>query len=286
MASRRRKVLSGELKKFKLIEVMASSLGTGSSSRGEEHFYKGEIDVPTLEHFQKILDSVEPDLAEFSNDMAYSGFDKSKMAKLAARQLGAFLTVKLCLLGGMRGTNLRKILDKSKKVDEDIRNAFKNNKILSQGSAAEDLTMGRLMATFPEITAHYMNKYNVPKKLMSDTCPAGLQFPAAAGLPMNHTVRLQHMEFSVKFSFLISQDKKFHCLYYRAAFNGQQEMKRLSNDIQRIVGNPTDAESKSFDIESAFSALAEKFGSDRVILDSQESAESIKKNKGKTASMS
>lgn len=249
--------------------MTASTLGSGSAGKGAEHFYKSEIVVPTLEHFQSILDSVDVDLSEFSDDMAYSGFDKAKIAKLAAKQLGAFLTVKLCLLGGMRGTNLKKILEKSKKVDEDVEKAYTAGKILSQGSGATDLTMGRLMATFPEIVAHYLHKHNVSKKLSDDTCSAAIQFPAAAGLPMSHTVRLQHMEFAVKFSFLISQDKKFHPQYYKAAFTSQQEVRRLSADIQKIVGNPSDSDSKSFDIDAGFAALAEKYGADRFVFERQ-----------------
>lgn len=248
---------------------MASTLGTGKTSSVAEHFYKSEIEVPTLEHFQKILDSVEIDLKEFSDDMTYSGFDKVKMAKLAAKNLGAFLTVKLCLLGGMRGTNLRKILNKSVKVDADVVKAFNDSKILSSGSNSDDLTMGRLMATFPEIVAHYMNKHDIPRKLSDDTCPAALQFPAAAGLPMNHTVRLQHMEFSVKFSFLISQDKKFHVQYYKAAFNGQQDVKRLSAEVQGLCGSPTNVESKSFDIDASFAALMQKYGQERFVTERQ-----------------
>jgi hypothetical protein len=258
---------------------MASMLGSSSSSSAAEHFYKPEIEVASLEHFQKILDSVDLDLTEFSEDMSYSGFDKVKMAKLAAKQLGAFLTVKLCLLGGMRGTNLGKILDKSRKIDEDIKKAWENDRILSQGSGSNDLTMGRLMATFPEIVAHYLNKHMIPKKLSDDTCPAALQFPAAAGLPMNHTVRLQHLEFTVRFSFLISQDKKFHFQYYRAAFNGQQEVKRLSTEVQKICGGPTTVESKSFDLDAAVAALAAKYGDDRIIMTNQATMPVSKKGK-------
>lgn len=245
---------------------MASTLGQGN--KAAEHFYKEEINVPSLEHFQRILDSVELDLGDFSDDMSYSGFDKNKIAQLAASRLGAMRTVKFCLLGGMRGTNISKILGKSKKVDEDISKAWKSGKILSNGTGPEDLTLGRLMATFPEITAHYMHKHGVVKKLTDDICDAALQFPAAAGLPMNHTVRMMHLEFSIRFSFLISRDKKFYPQYYRAAFNGQQEVRRLSSDVSRLCGNPTDQESKSFDFDTAINAFSEKYGKERFVFNS------------------
>lgn len=240
-----------------------SVLGSGGSSKHAEHFYKGEIEVPSLEHFQKILDAVEMDLKDFSDDMAYSGFDKNKVAKLAAINLGAVKTVKFCLLGGMRGTNLKKIIDKSAKVDPDVAKAYKDGKIKSNGTGSEDLTMGRLMATFPEIVAHYLKKHSVPKKLSVDPCPAALQFPAAAGLPMSASVRMLHMEFAIQFSFLISKDGKFYPQYYKAAFTGQQETKRLSSVVSEICGKPTDAESRGFDIDVAMQGFVKKYGKDR-----------------------
>jgi len=240
---------------------MTSTLGYGSSHA--EHFHKPELDVQSLETFQKILDSTELDLAEFSDDMAYLGFDRNKIAKLAAKNLGAMRTVKFCLLGGMRGTNLRKIMEKSVKIDADIKWCFDNKKILSNGKGPEDLTLGRLLAVFPEITAHYMNKHSIPRKLTECTCPPALQFPAAAGLPMDANVRMLHLEFAVKFSFLISKDKKFYPQYYRAAFNGQVDTKRLSGPVAKIVGSPTADASLSFDLDAAFGALRTKYGEDR-----------------------
>jgi hypothetical protein len=225
-SSGHRKNLSGKLKRLSLVDGMASTLGVGN--KAAEHFYKPDLDISSLETFQKILDSVEPDLKDFCDDMAYLGFDKNKVAKLAAKNLGAFLTVKFCMLGAMRGTNLDKILSKSVKPDADVKRAVEAKKIVSRVVGPDTLTVGRLLSTFPEVALHYMEMYQVPSKLPGNACPAPLQFPSAAGLPMNHTVRMQHLEFSVQFSFLISQDKKFHPVYYMAAFNGQVDTKRLS----------------------------------------------------------
>lgn len=259
-----RRTISGGIKELILSPKMTSTLGQDSSLA--EHFDKAEIDVRTLEHFQSILDSKEIDLTEFSNDMSYLGFDKNKIALMAARNLGALRTVKLCLLGGIRGTNLSKIFDKSAKVDAELQKLWRDGKIKSNGSGPNDLTMGRLMATFPEITAHYMERQKIPKKLYDLECPASLQFPAAAGLPMSPTVRAQHVEFAVKFAFLISGDKKFHATYYRAAFTGQQPVKRLSNTVRPLVGSPTDSDSRSVDIEVIFKELIAKYGEERFVM--------------------
>lgn len=244
---------------------MASSLGSGNRHAG--HFSKSEIEVSSLEAFQKILDSTELDLSEFSDNMAYSGFDRNKVAKLAAARLGGYRTVKFCLLGGMRGSNLKKICDKSTKVDSDILECYRAGKIVSNGTGPEDLTMGRLMATFPEITAHYMSKNGVSKKLIECQCPAALQFPAAAGLPMSHTIRLLHLEFAIRFSFLISGDKKFHPQYYKAALSGQLPSARLSPELKPICGDPVDEESRSFDYDAAMSAMVEKYGKERFVFE-------------------
>jgi hypothetical protein len=242
---------------------MASTLG--STSKHAEHFNE-TLEVASLETFQKILDSTEVDLKDFCDDMAYLGFDKTKIAKLAAKNLGGFLTVKFCLLGAMRGTNLEKIISKSVKPDPDVKKAVKEKKIQSTVTSPDSLTVGRLLSTFPEIAAYYMLNHKVPPKLIGNACPAALQFPSAAGLPMSHTVRLQHLEFAIQFSFLISQDKKFHPVYYMAAFNGQVETKRLNSKVQDIVGKPTNAESKAVDMDSAIQAMMVKYGAERFDL--------------------
>lgn len=243
---------------------MTSTLGSGNHHASE--FHKSSIEVATLETFQRILDSTELDLKDFCDDMGYQGFDKTKVAKQAAKNLGGFLTVKFCLLGAMRGTNLEKILSKSVKPDSDIKTAVDNKKILSKVVDSNSFTLGRLLSTFPEISAYYMLKHQVPKKIPGSACPAALQFPSAAGLPMNHTVRLQHMEFAVQFSFLISKDKKFHPVYYMAAFNGQTDTKRLSEGVRELVGSPTQAESKAVDVAAALSGLMVKYGEERFDL--------------------
>lgn len=265
---------------MRISSTMASTLGVGST-KYVEHFYKEEIEISSLEAFQRILDSTEPDLSDFSDGMAYVGFDKNRIAKMAAKKLGAFRTVKLCFLGGMRGTNLKKILEKSAKPDTDILTCWREKRILANGSGPDDLTMGRLMATFPELTAHYLKVREIPKKLFDSMCPACLQFPAAAGLAMSGNTRMLHLEFAVRFSFLISNDKKFHPQYYKAAFNGQNPAARLSATVKEDCGDPTDQESKSFDIDTAIVGMIKKYGEERFSLAGYpyESAD-----KGKTAS--
>jgi len=231
------------------LKIMAhSTLGVGNPNA--PLFYKTEIKTESLEDFQRILDSTTLDLSAFKSDMAYAGFDKDRFGRLAAARLGGFRTVKLVVLAGMRGTNLRKILEKSVKVDSDVKECFDKSLILSNGTGPDDLTMGRLIAVFPEIAVFYLEKHKVGRKIISCACPASIQFPAAAGLPMSPTVRQQHVEFCREFSKMISKDKKFDPKFYRAAFNGQQSVIRLHDTVLKICGTPTDELSRAVDIDT------------------------------------
>lgn len=220
------------------------------STSAAQFFDMASLDVAGLDQFQKILDSGELDLSAFREDMSYLGFDKQKIAKLAAKQLGPKLTIKLLYLGTMRGTNLTKILSKSVKVDQDVKKAYDTKRILSGGSGANDLTMGRLMGTFPEIAAFYALRHTFPKKLDDEDCPSALQWPAAASLPMSPEVRMEHVRFARRFSELIGS--KFEERYYTAAFNGQLSVTRLDPSVLDLCGNPSDHQSKSVDISQIY----------------------------------
>lgn len=229
---------------------MAPAPSTLGSTTASQFFNHDSLDVTGLDQFQKILDVGEIDLTNFKEDMSYLGFDKQKIAKLAALNLGPRRTIKCLYLGTMRGTNLEKILKKSVKVDQELLMAYNTKKILSGGTGANDLTMGRLMGTFPEIAAFYAIKYPFPKKIEDSDCPSALQWPAAASLPMSASVRLSHVRFCVEFSALIGS--KFEQRYYLAAFNGQLGVARLDPSVVSLCGTPNDAESKSVDMGMIF----------------------------------
>jgi hypothetical protein len=228
---------------------MPTPSALGSASAGQ-YFEAASLDIVSLDQFQKILDSGDLDLTSFKEDMSYLGFDKQKIARLAAKNLGPKLTIKLLYLGAMRGTNLKKILSKSVKVDADVKNVFDSGKILSGGTGANDLTMGRLMGTFPEIAAYYALKFPISKKIEEEECPSALQWPAAASLPMSPEVRIQHVKFSRRFSEVIGS--QFEERYYRAAFNGQLSVNRLDPIVLQLCGSPSDHQSSSLDLEEIF----------------------------------
>jgi hypothetical protein len=257
-----KRIFSSEIIDLRLPKMAQSVLGVGSSA--VEHFDKPEIKVNSLKDFQRILDSGDMDLQDFKENMSYSGFDKERIAKMAASRLGAMRTSKLVFLAAMRGTNLRKIVDRSVSLDGDVKECYEKKKILSNGTGPDDLTMGRLIAVFPEIAAYYMIKCNVPKKLSSEPCPAALQFPGAAALPMSQDIRVKHISFSFSFSKLISSDGNFDPTYYRAAFQGQQPVARLSRQLRQICGEPTDEESRDVNIDVIFESLDQSYISESV----------------------
>lgn len=229
---------------------MAPTPTTVGSTSASQYFTYDSLDIKGLEDFQKILDAGDVDLTNFREEMSYLGFDKQRIARLAALNLGPRRTIKCLYLGAMRGTNLEKILSKSVKVDQELKTAFDTKKILSGGTGANDLTMGRLMGTFPEIAAYYAIKYPFPKKIEDSDCPSALQWPTAASLPMSLNVRLSHVRFCVEFSALIGS--KFEQRYYLAAFNSQLSIARLDPSVLSLCGASSDAESRAVDMSMVF----------------------------------
>jgi len=223
------------------------------SKKGATDFDEPELDVKYGD-FCTILNSVELDLKEFVSGMSYNGFNKQEYSVLFARKIGAKRLVKILVLGAMRGTNLKKIISKSVKVDSDIEEMYNKGLVKSNGKDYGDLTVGRALACYPEVACHYLQKHGVAKKIPSHSCPASLQFPAAAGIPMDPEMRAQHISFSVEFSKLIGSTPAFQ--YYAAAFNGQCSTDSLSKTVKDVVGDPQDDESRAVNISAMWNELA------------------------------
>lgn len=247
-----RKTLSGSsVKALRMASLLGSSKGKGT----EKYFDEEELDV-TFENFNAILKGTEMDLSVFVESMSYNGFNKQEYARLFAKAIGAKRLVKVLVLGAMRGTNLAKIISKSVKVDTDIKRMYDKKLIKSNGKDYGDLTVGRALACFPEVACHYLVKEHVPKKIMSHSCPAALQFPAAAGIPMSSSVRANHISFSIEFSRLIGSKPEIQ--YYMAGFNGQCSVSDISDLVKNVCGDPSDDESRQVDVSVIWNSIIGK----------------------------
>lgn len=231
---------------------MGTLLGSSVGKNAAKFFDEEELDV-SFENFNQILKGTEVDLSSFVEGMSYSGFNKQEYGRMFARAIGAKRLVKVLVLGAMRGTNLSKIISKSVKVDSDIKTMFDKRLIKSNGKDHGDLTVGRALACFPEVACHYLQKEKVQKKILSHSCPASLQFPAAAGIPMTASVRAQHISFSMEFSKLIGSNPDIK--YYSAGFSGQCSVDDVSPLVKEVVGNPSDDESRQVDVAAIWSSL-------------------------------
>jgi hypothetical protein len=73
------------------------------------------------------------------------------------------------------------------------------------GRRSKTLTCGKITAATADLAATYLKRLNVPKRIMSSSCPAWLQFPSAGSITMPNDFRQQQYEFSKEFSKLIDK---------------------------------------------------------------------------------
>jgi len=67
------------------------------------------------------------------------------------------------------------------------------------------LTGNKIQAATADLAAFYLKRLSIPKRISSLQCPSWLQFPSAGSLPLDNTLRQQHLEFAIQFSKLITQ---------------------------------------------------------------------------------
>jgi len=73
------------------------------------------------------------------------------------------------------------------------------------GRRNKNLTGNKIQAATADLAAYYLKKLNIPKRISSIQCPSWLQFPSAGSLPLDNTLRQQHLEFAIQFSKMITQ---------------------------------------------------------------------------------
>jgi hypothetical protein len=140
---------------------------------------------------------------EFVDNIRYQGFERDSFILSAAQRITASQMLRLAIIGAIRGANFDKIMRSSLKVDEDLKQLATAGTIKRKAVGSTDITVLRCTAAIPQWAAYFMGKAGVAKKIGNLDCPAALQFPGAASLPMSKEVRLQHVKFSIHFSKLI-----------------------------------------------------------------------------------
>lgn len=80
------------------------------------------------------------------------------------------------------------------------------------------LTLNRICSAIPHSVVALFKHFKIPKRVNCD-CPAEYQFPAAAGIKMNPSLRQQHRDFAKKFSSLLPGGSFSETIYEAAVRN-------------------------------------------------------------------
>lgn len=157
---------------------------------------KIEADLSTwLDDLYDLSKTTEDDLKLWYSSYQYQGFDRvevlSTLRKLVPDRAEATQIILVCALRGPRRAAETKLLSGK---------TISSYQIPASGlKGSKGISCQRITAATADLAACYLKKLNVPKRLMVD-CPAYLQFPAAGSILLPEDLRIQHIEFSRKFS--------------------------------------------------------------------------------------
>jgi hypothetical protein len=156
-----------------------------------------------LEAWVKIIydpsDISDDVLMDYYDAFRYHGFDRQNVLKLMKEKLvSKDIVVQAVIVCALRGPKAASIIK------------LKNGKTLSEMGVpasgqqkTDNLSCARITAATADLAAYFLKRLNVPKRLISSSCPAWLQFPSAGSISLPQNIRDQHVEFSQKFSPLI-----------------------------------------------------------------------------------
>jgi hypothetical protein len=173
------------------------------------------------------------DLTGFIRGIEYQGFDRLFFIAHALSMMSVSLFCRFAVLGAIRGSNFKKITDSCETMPQDMINAFSSLSFVKNPSKKRDLTILRCTSSIPHWCAFYMLKADVAKKLNMD-CPAALQFPGAASLPMSREVRLQHLNFCATFSSLLPNGT-FNMNIYLTAMSNAIPLSDIPQEVLSIL---------------------------------------------------
>jgi len=173
------------------------------------------------------------DLTSFIRGIEYQGFDRLFYIKHCLTLMSVSLFCRFAVLGAIRGSNFKAISESCENMPADMINAFASCGFVKTPKKKDHVTILRCTASIPHWCAFYLWKAGVEKK-MAVECPPCLQFPGAASLPMSREVRLQHIDFCVRFSNLLPGGS-FRISIYLTAMNNMIPVADIPAEVLSIL---------------------------------------------------
>jgi hypothetical protein len=189
------------------------------------------------------LASKDPDYSmnAFISAIEYQGFNRLYYIGVALSVMSVSLFCRFAILGAIRGSNFTRIVDTCEQMPADMISKFTSLGFVKTPKKKDHLTILRCTASIPHWCAFYMNEAGVAKKL-NMLCPASIQFPGAASLPMSREVRIQHIEFCVAFSSLLPGGA-FRVSIYLTAMGNQIPVSDIPAEVLSVLKVSSNSES-------------------------------------------
>jgi len=179
-----------------------------------------DVTAPQLERLLNYLHRMgELDFSTYIDNISYQGFDRLFYIRMALKKVSVSQFSRFAIMGAIRGSNFKKIVDSSISVPQDLITLVSNGTVIKNAKKRDDLTILRFTASIPHWVAFWLFGAGVPKKISSLECPSCIQFPGAASLPMGKKQRLLHIEFCMAFSALLPGGSFNRNIYYTAYSN-------------------------------------------------------------------
>jgi len=192
--------------------------------------------------------SKEIAMESFIEGIMYQGFNRDFYIQHALKTLSISMFSRFAVLGAVRGSNFTKILDTCEDMPADLIAVHNSGRILRKPKKRTDLTILRFTASIPQWCAYWMHSASVEKKISSQDCPAFLQFPAAASIPMSEDLRKQHIRFCINFSKLLPGGD-FKISIYCTAYSNLIPMNQVPEAMRLALGVSTLADARTMSVE-------------------------------------
>jgi len=178
---------------------------------------------------------VKYDMTGFIRAIEYQGFDREFYIRHALTKMSVSQFCRFAIIGAIRGSKFEKIVGTCEEMPQDLISAFQTCGFLSGTPKKKtDFTLLRNTASIPHWCVYWMDKAKITKKISNTKCPASLQFPGAASLPMSREIRIAHLDFSLKFSKLLPGGN-FNMNIYMTAYGNPIPISDIPVEVAEIL---------------------------------------------------